>query len=125
MSRLNLNGLVGGAIATGFELFADLVFPFTYRATRNASYTPTTGAVSVPTGIASTGLWLDFTAKEMENAQVQTGDKQVLVRVTNLPGIAPRMDDYIEQGGHRWQIVRVYQDPTGQIWIFHLRRVQG
>lgn len=88
--------------------------------------TPGSGPVYDPgepttTDYPCKGMVSDYSAYELQNSRIETGDRKVMVLATSLP-ITPASGQIMAIRGGNYRIVNVTTDPAQTVWVLQCRR---
>lgn len=126
---IDIIGLTNTALGLGFELADQLTDPqaqYKRRNTASDSYSVATGAGTPnETTITVTAMLLRYKEKDIDGEKVRKGDEKILIRKTEMTGIAePTTEDTIVFGGIVRYIIDVTRDATGQLYTFQTNRTK-
>lgn len=96
----------------------------TYQRFSAAIYDPQTGDVLPGTVIESPNVSVilaEYDAHEVLPDVVLRTDQKALALRSDLP-VTPQTTDCLLIDGICWRVVRIQTDPSGTIWILHIRR---
>ena len=121
---MNLSSMTRRALAAVFRLGPPLVRSATYY--RPASFSSATGqSAPAEQTAAVSALVASYSARELGTVVIQPGDEKILVRASELAGIAsPAAGDYLVETttGQRRDVFAARLDPTGQLWTLQTVR---
>ena len=123
---MNLKTIAASAVAKAFSVASSIVRTCTYRQASAPAYDASAGTVT-PNNTDTTfnALFTHYTAKEGASPAMREGEQRVIVKRSELPGIAPAQSDRIIDGGTTWEIVGISDDSTEPVWSFVVKRGQA
>lgn len=119
---IDLKSICVSAVATVFSVAQSIQDAGVFSHVTAGTYDPTTGAD--PSSNANTSvnaLFGMFDQREIDGTNVQSGDKKLFIKQTELTTPPQRKDYYTDSDGVRWDVFMVGIEPTESVWILGIR----
>ena len=110
---MGLQATVKSATQTAFTAIGDLPRSCTYHPTGATTYDPATGTVTEGSASEETvsAVFARYKIVEVDGTIVKVGDQKILIPVENIVCV-PKVEDYVTEGGVRWNVLSVSTDPA-------------
>lgn len=119
---LDIPAIIRSGVATAFSTAESIWDAGTYYKVTSGTYNPADGtSPHTTTGTAVKAIFGMFHQREIDGQQVQSGDKKIFIRQTDLAVEPQRNDYYVDANAVRWDVELIHIEPTRSLWILRGR----